>query len=114
MIFTQEQYHNDKGQTVVYNKIIHGYEPLDFPMFMGIGFISFMTPMGPQEQRLEVPIKAQTVEEAFALFEETMERDGPKAVEAFKKRVTEAAKQQASKIITPGTTDLPKFQGITS
>lgn len=115
MIFYEQTYHDDQGQTIVQHHIVDGMPPDDFPEFLGIGYIQIQTPAGPQEQRISVPIAAADLREAFMNFQSTMERDGPtaakKMMDELKRRIMEEQAKQQSRIVTP-TGGIPPFKGL--
>lgn len=116
MIYYEQEYHNEQGQTVIQHHIEDGMPPSDFPEFLGVGYIKIPTPMGTIEEKIRVPIRASDLREAFTKFNDTMEKEGPKAaqeaVNAIKQKIMEAQKQQQSKIVVPAGTSLPEFKGI--
>jgi hypothetical protein len=113
MIFHEQEYRSDQGQTIIQNVIDFGSPPEKFPIFLGVGYISIPSPMGPIEEKIKVPIAASSLVEAFANFTQIMERDGP----AYAKKIVDAIKQKIAenqkKIITPSG-NLPPFKGIVS
>jgi hypothetical protein len=117
MIFYEQQYHDERGQTVIQHHIVEGMPPSDFPEFLGVGYIQIQTPIGPQEQRITVPIAASDLRGAFMKFQDTMEKEGPetakRVMEELKRKMMEHHTKQQSKIITPGDVPLPPFKGLT-
>lgn len=117
MIFYSQEYHSGEGATIIQNHIVDGLPPSNFPQFLGVGYIKIPTPMGEVDEKINVPIDAKDLREAFSKFRETMERDGPaevqRAVNAFKNQLMEMQKQQQSRIVTAGQVpQLPPFQGL--
>lgn len=116
MIYHAQEYHNDKGQTVIQHHIDEGIPPSDFPLFLAVGFIKAETPMGDIDHRIQVPIEAKTLTEAFDKFLITMEKEGPKYAEEFMESVREQARtmmeKQRQRIITPGQMPNPPMGGI--
>lgn len=117
MIFYSTEYHDDKGATIIYNKVVDGLPPSDFPIYLGIGYVQIPTPMGIVDEKISVKIDAKDLKEAFTKFQTTMEKDGPaevqKVVEAFKQKMMEIQKQQQSRIVTAGQVPpLPAFKGL--
>lgn len=103
MIYYPQEYHDDKGATIIQHHIVDGLPPEDFPLFLGIGFIQIPTPMGEIEEKISVRIKATDLKEAFAKFKSTMETEGPaearKIVESIRRKIIEAQKQQSGRIV---------------
>lgn len=118
MIYYAQEYHNDKGATIIQNHIMDGLPSDDFPLFIGVGYVQIPTQMGIIDEKILVKIKANNLTEAFDKFQETMERDGPaevqKVVDNFKRRMMEMQKAQQSRIVTTDKMppNLPPFQGI--
>jgi len=117
MIYYSQEYHDERGATIIQHHIEDGLPPEDFPIFLGVGHIQIPTPMGPTLERVFVKIEADSLTEAFLKFEKTMQEEGPKEVEKLtekiRKNISEMQKVQNSKIIIPNSTPpLPEFQGL--
>lgn len=118
MIFYAQEYHDDKGATIIQHHVVEGIPPNNFPIFVGIGYIKIPTPMGEMEERIQVPIEASNLIEAFANFKDTMELKGKAAaqevVDRIKQQIMEAQKSKQSRIVTADQIppNLPPFKGI--
>ena len=101
MIYTIDDYYDDKQQHVREYRIIEGEAPDNFPRFLAVGHIEIeMAGMSSIPRSFGADIDAENLTEAFEKVAETLEKEAPEAVEKFKQEIAEE-QQKHMNIITP-------------
>ncbi len=122
MIYRKEEYLQDKTEDSRFPiKQVDRMTAVDGDeeKFIGRAAITMQTPMGIQQLPIAFEIEADSVETAFARFNEFAEPRLSEARERIQNRIDELRRQQQSRIITPGQgqvgspgiVDLSDFRG---
>lgn len=79
-----------------------GELPEDFPRFLGFAKLGLNTPMGPMERMIQFGIEADSIEEAFANYQEAVSAAAPGASQRIIEELMQMAQQaQGPRIATP-------------
>lgn len=100
------EYRDERGAMIVERVVSDTEKQCDTPSrFFGKGMTALNTPMGEIPREFEVELDADTIEEAFQVFEDQMNEKGPAAAEEVANALMEELKEQmrdkSSGIITP-------------
>ena len=102
MIVKVNEYIDDRGAKIEENELVDLKDGEEAPpRFLGNGMIIMETPMGKVPQEIQVPIEAETIQEAFEKFEDAMREAQPKIVERMKEQIRDKMMEENNKIIVP-------------
>jgi hypothetical protein len=89
LVWRRNQYHDDKGHTIIEREVIQGTPPADFERYFGQGEIAVELSNGQKLTRaIRVTLpRARTVKEAFKQIDDEARRQQPAAVDAFLKEL---------------------------